>query len=88
MVKNLPTNAEDVDSILGSGRSPGEGNGNSLQYSCLGNHMDIGAWWTSVHVVLKELDTRDLNNNKTTTDGSRAFVQHIKVGDGLGLFHA
>ena len=40
MVKNLPANAGDVDSIPGSGRSPGEGNGNPLQYSCLENPMD------------------------------------------------
>ena len=47
MIKNLPDNAgdtEDVGSILGLGRSPGGGNGNPLQYSCLGNPMDRGAW--------------------------------------------
>ena len=47
MVKNLPANAGDIGDvglIPGSGRSPGEGNGNSLQYSCLGNLMDRGAW--------------------------------------------
>ena len=43
-VKNLPTNVGDVGSIPESGRSPGEGNGNLLQYSCLGNPMDRGAW--------------------------------------------
>ena len=37
----------------GSGRSPGEGNGNSLQYSCLENSMDRGAWWATVHGVAK-----------------------------------
>ena len=49
--------AGDVGLILGSGRSPGEGNGNSLQYSCLGNPMDRGAWWATVHGVTKEVDT-------------------------------
>ena len=46
MVKNLPANAEDAGSVpgLGSTRSPGEGNGSPLQYSCLGNPMDRGAW--------------------------------------------
>ena len=44
VVKNLPANAEDVGLILGSGRSPGEGNGNLLPYSCLENLMDRGAW--------------------------------------------
>ena len=43
-VKNLPENTGDVGSIPGSGRSPEEGNGNPLQYSCLGNSMDGGAW--------------------------------------------
>ena len=44
VVKNLPANAGDSGSILGPGRSPGEGNGKPLQYSCLGNPMDRGAW--------------------------------------------
>ena len=44
MVKNLPANAGDEGSILESGRVPGEGNGNPLQCSCLGNPMDRGAW--------------------------------------------
>ena len=51
MVKNLPVNAEEVGSILGLGRSSGEGIDNPLQYSCLGNHMDRGAWWAEVHGV-------------------------------------
>ena len=52
MVKNLLANARDagdVGSIPGLGRSPGEGNGNSLLYSYLGNRMDRGAWWATVH---------------------------------------
>ena len=44
VVKNPPANAGDVGSVPGSGGTPGEGNGNSLQYSCLGNPMDRGAW--------------------------------------------
>ena len=51
VVKNLLDNAGDVGSIPGSGRSPGEGKGNLLQYSCLGNPMDKGAWWATVHVI-------------------------------------
>ena len=43
----------DSGSIPGSGRSPGEGNGNPLQYSCLENPMDRGAWWATVHGVAK-----------------------------------
>ena len=46
-------NAGDLGSTPGSGRSPGEGNGNPLQYSCLENHMDRGAWWATVHGVTK-----------------------------------
>ena len=46
-------NAGDPGSIPGSGRSPGEGNGNLLQYSCLENSMDGGAWWATVHGVTK-----------------------------------
>ena len=52
-VKNPPANAGDMGSIPGSGRSPGEGNGNLLQCSCLGNLMDRGAWWATVHGVTK-----------------------------------
>ena len=53
-VKNPPANAEDAGSIPGSRRSPGEGNGSPLQYSCLGNPMDRGTWWAPVHGVAKE----------------------------------
>ena len=53
MVKNLPANAGDKGSISGSGRYPGEVNGNPLQYSCPGNPMDRGAWWATVHRVAK-----------------------------------
>ena len=45
--------AGDPGSIPGSGRSPGEGNGNPLQYSCLENSMDGGAWWATVHGIAK-----------------------------------
>ena len=45
--------SRDMGLILGSGRSPGEGHGNPLQYSCLGNPMDRGAWWATVHRVAK-----------------------------------
>ena len=55
VVKNLLANAGDAGSIPGSGRSPGEGNGNPLQYSCLGNPMDRGAWRATDHGVAKSL---------------------------------
>ena len=69
MVKNPPANAgdeRDVGSIPESGRSPGEGHGNPLQYFCLENLMDRGAWWATVHGVtqsrtqLKRLSTRSV----------------------------
>ena len=52
-VKRLAYNAGDLGSISGLGRSSGEGNGNPLQYSCLENNMDGGAWWATVHGVEK-----------------------------------
>ena len=59
VVKCLPANAGDTgdaDLIPGSRRSPGEGNGNPLQYSCLANPMDRGAWQAIVHGVTRESD--------------------------------
>ena len=57
MVKNLPANIRDMGSVPGLGGSPGEGNDNPLQYSCLGNVMDRGTWWAIVHGVTKDLNT-------------------------------
>ena len=56
-VKNRPSNAGDIGSIPGSGRSPGERNGNPLQDSCQGNLMDRGAWWATVHGVIESETT-------------------------------
>ena len=53
VVKNPPANAGDVGSVAESGRSPGGGNGNPPQYSCLGNSTNRGAWWATVHGVVK-----------------------------------
>ena len=62
--KEPTCNAGDTSSIPALGRSPGEGNGNPLQYSCLGNHMDRRVWWAIVHGVAKELDTtEELHSN-------------------------
>ena len=67
VVKNLPTNAEDAGSIPGWGRSPGEGHGNPLQCSCLGNPMDRGAWQSAIHgaakshTQLKQLSSHFMN---------------------------
>jgi len=51
VVRNLPANASDMVLIPDSGISPEEGNGNPLQHSCLGNPMDRGTWWVTVHGV-------------------------------------
>ena len=63
MVKNPSANAGDVGdvgSLPGSGRSPGGGHGNPLQYSCLENAMNRGAWWTTIHVVAESDRTEQL----------------------------
>ena len=60
VAKNPPADAGDAGDkglISGSGRSPEEGTGNPLQYSCLGNPMDRGTSWATVHGVVKKLDT-------------------------------
>ena len=59
-IKASACNAGDLGSIPGSGRSSGEGNGNPLQYSCVENPMDGGAWWATVHGVAKS-QTRPSN---------------------------
>ena len=51
--KEPTSQCRDAGLITGIGESPGEGNGNPLQYSCLGNPMDRGVWWTTVHGVTK-----------------------------------
>ena len=56
-VKNPPANAGAMGSVPGPERSPEEGNGNPLQYSCLGNPIDRGAWQATIHEVAKESDT-------------------------------
>ena len=64
--KNLPANAEDEGPIPGSGRSPGKGNSYPLQYSCLGNPMDGGVWWTRVHGIAK--NQTQFSNETTAID--------------------
>ena len=70
VVKNPPASAGDMGSIPGSGRSPGTGHGNPLQYSCLGNPMDRGAWWAAAHGVTK--NQTQLNNYTITTTNKGA----------------
>ena len=61
-VKNPPANAGDTSLIPGWGRSPGEGNGNPFQYSCLGNPKERGAWWVTDHGIA-ESDTQLSHDN-------------------------
>ena len=73
MVNNLPASVGDtgeVGSIPGSGSSPGEGNGNPLQYSCLENLMDSGAWQATIHGVTK---SRMRLSTHTHTQSSSVF---------------
>ena len=57
MVMNPSANAGDAGSIPGSGRSPEEEKGNPIQHSCLGNPMDRGAWWATIHGITNKSDT-------------------------------
>ena len=81
LVKNLPAHpgdVEDAGSVPGSGRSPGEGNGNPLQYSCLGNPPDRGAWQAiTVHGVAKS-QTR-LSTRTHTSRKNRVALQPFKL---------
>ena len=89
-VKNPPADAGDAGSIPRLGRSPGEGNGNLLQYSCLGNPMDRGAWWALVQRVPKESDTkqqqRQHHNIAQLVKGSAFFCSYWSLGHGLIIF--
>ena len=74
VVKNLPANAEDtrdLGSIPGSGRSPGIGKGNQLQYSCLRNSMDRGALWAIVHGITKSQMQLSTNAHSINIIGGR-----------------
>ena len=76
VVKNSSANAGDTGSIPGWGRSPEEGNGNPLQYSCLGNPMDRDAWWATVHGVAKSWTPL---SNLTTCIGSSILHRSFSV---------
>ena len=93
MVKDLPASARDVrdsGSIPGLGRSPGEGNGNTLQYSCVENPIDRGAWGVAVHRVtksqtrLEQLSTHTLcvepHRRETGWDSSKVVVLFFVCG--------
>ena len=77
VLKNLPTNARDtgdMGSIPESGRPSGEGHGNPLQYSCLVNPVDRGAWWSMVHMVAKSWTLLKLLSTHSSVQFSRSVV--------------
>ena len=89
MVKNLPVNVGDGRLIPWWGRSLGEGNGNPLQYFCLGNPMKRRAWWATVHGVAKESDTTErltlllslaAQNNRRSCVGAGGVVSSCLIG--------
>ena len=77
MIKKPPANAGDMGLVPGSGRSLGEGNDNPLQYSCLGNPMERGAWLTIVHGVTKSW-TR-LNDSVQETHKRIVFIEFFSA---------
>ena len=79
VVKNLPASAGDLASIPGSERYPGEGKGNPLWYSCLGNPMDRGAWWVTVHVGLQAAKESDTKTTTVINDVEHLFLSLLAI---------
>ena len=77
-LKASACNAGDLGSIPGPGRSPGEGNGNALQDSCLENPMDRGTWWATVHGVTKS-QTRLSHFTHSFKRGSRKIKMQVII---------
>ena len=83
MIKNSLADAGDAGSIPGSGRSPGEGNDNPLQYSCLENAMDRGAWWASVHRIAKSwTQLKGLNMHAHSGGRDHSFISLQGIAQG------
>ena len=84
VLKNLPADAGDVGLITEAGRSPVEGNGSPLQYSCLENPMDRRAWLATVHEVAKKLDM--IQGLNTSNNDDRCYVTQTSTGTFLSLW--
>ena len=78
--KESACNAGGQDLIPGSGRSPGEGNGNPLQYSCLGNPMDRGAWQATVHGVAKNWTQLSNQHTQTSQENQLKLLEIMDIG--------
>ena len=78
MVKNLPASGGNMGSIPGLEKSPGEGNGYPLQYSCLGNTMDRGAWWAIVHGIANwAINTLTFNDHTKVEKKEVKFIANV-----------
>jgi len=90
VVNNLPANVGDVGSSPGSGRSPGEGNGNPLQYSCLENPMDRGAWQATVpragHNLATKTTTKLIYSERSHTGQQSRRERNFSQSDGNVLY--
>ena len=88
-MKNPHANAGDARLIPGSGRFPGEGNGNPLQYSCPDNSLDRGVWWATVHVVAESDATEQLSTHTHNTPITyfRVFLTPSSADGHSGCFH-
>ena len=77
--REFTCNAGDLSSIPGLGKSPGEGNGYPLQYSCLGNPKDRGAWWATVHGVTKSLTQLSKHTHTHTHTHTQTHTYRLEM---------
>ena len=80
MVKNPPASVGDMGSIPGTVKSPGERNGNPLQYSCLGNPMDRGAWQATVRGGAESDGTEQLNSDSNMNSAATDILRKLSCG--------
>ena len=85
VVKNPPANTGAMDSMPGPGGSPGEGNGNPLQHSCLGNSMNRESWWAAVCEVTEKSDMTEQLNGNEFYSVLKCMHLILKIGDPTSL---